>query len=91
MLEIRGMQNTPLLPSVPGSLWPGVVAPERVLLMDQTFWHLNNVFMLNWIVWNKTVFIFNCVNKKTVCLCWTELFEIELFDNLTMHEQMTDV
>ena len=24
-------------------------------------------------------------------LCWTELFEIELFDPLTVCEQMTDV
>ena len=28
MLEPWGMQSTPLLPSVPGPLWPGVEAPE---------------------------------------------------------------
>ena len=27
------MQNTPLLPSLPGPLWPGVVALGRVLSM----------------------------------------------------------
>ena len=33
MLELRGMQSIP--PSLPGSLWPGVVAPDRALSMDQ--------------------------------------------------------
>ena len=27
MLELWGMHSTPSLPSLPGSLWPGVVAP----------------------------------------------------------------
>ena len=30
-----GMQGTPSLPSLPGPLWPGIVAPDRVLSMDQ--------------------------------------------------------
>ena len=34
-LEIGGMQSTPLLPLLQGSLWPGVVAPDRVLSMSQ--------------------------------------------------------
>ena len=29
MLEIWGMWSTPLLPSLPGPLWPGVVAPDK--------------------------------------------------------------
>ena len=29
MLELWGMQSTPLLPSLPGPLWPGVVAPDE--------------------------------------------------------------
>ena len=33
MLELWGMQSTPLLPSVPGLHWPRVVAPERILSM----------------------------------------------------------
>ena len=36
MLELWGMQTTPLLPSLPGLLWPGVVAPHRVLSVGQT-------------------------------------------------------
>ena len=29
MLELWGMRCTPLLLSLPGSLWPGVVAPDK--------------------------------------------------------------
>ena len=33
MLELWGMWSTPSLPSLPGPLWPGVVAPDRALSM----------------------------------------------------------
>ncbi len=33
MLELWRIQSTPSLPSLPGSLWPGVVAPDKVLSM----------------------------------------------------------
>ena len=36
MLELCGMRCTPSLPSLPGPLRPGVVAPDRVLFMGQT-------------------------------------------------------
>ena len=45
MLELGGMQSTPLLPSLPGPLWHGLVAPYRVLSMSQI--DLNGVLMLN--------------------------------------------
>ena len=36
MLELWGMWSTPPpLPLLPGPLWPGVVAPERVLSIGQ--------------------------------------------------------
>ena len=35
MLELWGMWSTPSLPSLSGLFWPGVVAPDRVLPMDQ--------------------------------------------------------
>ena len=35
MLELWGMQSSLLLLSLPGSLWVGVVAPDRVLSMGQ--------------------------------------------------------
>ena len=33
MLDLWGMWSTPSLPSLPGPLWPGVVAPDRALSM----------------------------------------------------------
>ena len=35
ILELWGMQNTPLLPLLTGPLWLGVVAPDRLLSIDQ--------------------------------------------------------
>ena len=35
ILEFWGMWSTPSLPSLPGSLWPSVVAPDRVLSMSK--------------------------------------------------------
>ena len=84
------MRSTPLLPSLPGPLWPGVIAPDKrpiyglnrtkacffhytdfciytaYLCGTEVFkielsWHRNCVFMLNWIIWNKTVWSFNSV------------------------------
>ena len=51
MLEFWGMQSASLLLSLPGPLWPGVIASDR---MSQT--ELNCVLMLNWIVWNRSVY-----------------------------------
>ena len=45
MLELWGMRSTPLLPSLPGPFWPGVVAPDRVQSMGQI--ELNRILMLN--------------------------------------------
>ena len=47
MLELWGMWNTPSLPSLPGPLWPGVIAPDKVPSMGQI--ELNCVLILNWI------------------------------------------
>ena len=55
MLELWGMQSTSLLPSLPGPLWPGVVAPDRAQSMDQI--ELICVLLLNWIVWIRTVWL----------------------------------
>ena len=35
MLELEGMRSTPSLSSLPGPLWPGVVAPDKDLSMGQ--------------------------------------------------------
>ena len=35
MLKFWGMWSTPSLPSLPGPLWLGVIAPDKVLSMGQ--------------------------------------------------------
>ena len=45
MQELGGTQSNPSVPSLPGSLWPGVVAPDSVLSIGQI--ELNCVLMLN--------------------------------------------
>ena len=50
MLELWGMWSTLWLPSLPGPLWPGVVAPCKIkteLLEIELFWHLDCILMLN--------------------------------------------
>ena len=49
MRKVWLMQSTPLMLSVPGPLWSGVVAPIGQI-------ELNDVLMLSYIVWNRTVF-----------------------------------
>ena len=48
MLELWGMQSTPLFPLLPGSLWSGVVAADRVISIGQI--ELNCVPIVNRIV-----------------------------------------
>ena len=58
MLQLWGMQSIPSLPSLPGSLLPGVVAPDRVLSMGQI--ELNcNYTKLNCL--KLTCFTCNCM------------------------------
>ena len=35
MLELWGVQSTSSLPSLLGPLWPGMVAPDKILSMGQ--------------------------------------------------------
>ena len=49
MLELWGMQSTPSLPSLPGPLWPGVVAPDKGPIYGSN--RTNGILMQNWIVW----------------------------------------
>ena len=49
MLELCGMWSTPSLPSLPGSLWPEVVGPERVLSMGQ----IELFDILNCVLWRN--------------------------------------
>ena len=45
MQELWGTWSVPSLPSLPGPLWTGIVAPDRVLSIGQI--ELNCVLMLN--------------------------------------------
>ena len=56
MVELWGMQSTPSLPLLSGPLWPRVVVPDSVLSVGQI--ELNCVLMLNWIVCNRTVYMY---------------------------------
>ena len=66
------MQSTPLLPSLPGAFWPGVIAPDRVLCMDQI--ELNCVFMPNWIPGGNTPQDTNCT---ATCPLSRKLFKLD--------------
>ena len=86
MLELWRMRSIPSLPSVPGPLWNRVVAPDSVisigqielncvLLRNRSFWKrisfdIETVLTLNWIVWNRTLLTFNCVDKNILRLSW---------------------
>ena len=66
MLELWGMWNTPSFPSLPGSLRPGVVVPDRVLSIDQIELNCTNAKLnicikmdlalnnLQWLMYHKT-------------------------------------
>ena len=63
MMDLWGMRSTPLLPPLPGPLWPGVVAPGRVLSMGQI--ELNCVPIC---VKQKFILILNCLKKNSFLL-----------------------
>ena len=66
-LEVRGMWSTPSFLSLPGPLWIGVVAPDRILSMRQI--ELNYVLVLKWIAWNRIVLTFKLhIYAKLNCL-----------------------
>ena len=70
MLELWGNTEYPFIVIAPRFTLTGVVAPDRVLSIDQIvlnrqtelfeielFWLLNCVLMLHWIVWNEIAFV----------------------------------
>ena len=71
ILELWGMQSTPLLLSLPGQLWPEVIPPDRVQSMGQI--ELNCVLMLNWIIWNQLfLHLTVCKQKIVLLLNWID-------------------
>ena len=62
MLVLWGIRSTPLLPSHPGPILPGVLASDSVLSVGQIeVIDIQTVHMLNW---NRSVLTFNCVSTK---------------------------
>ena len=78
-LELWGMKSTPSFPSLPGPLWPGMVAPDRVLSEGQL--ELNSVLMLNWIVCYRTVLHVTVSKQKTMHLLNWIVWNRTVFDN----------
>ena len=80
MLELWRKWINPSYLLLPDQLWSRVKASDRVLPVGQI--ELNCLFMLNWIVWNRTVFdILLFVNKNYTCTKFNCLkFILELND-----------
>ena len=58
MLELWGMWSSLSLSLFLGPLWPGAVVPDRVKFIFKL--SANKWLMLKLIVWNRTVWSFNC-------------------------------
>ena len=85
MLSLGNVEN-PLLPSLPGPLWPEQVTPDRSylwlnrtksyiylneLLKKRLLFYFNLIPMLNWIVWNEPFWHSNCL----LMLSWLANFQ----------------
>ncbi len=64
VLELWEMRSTPSLPSLPGPLWPGVVAPDRAPIYGLN--RTNCILMLNWNVWIRTIQFTQTVLIQTI-------------------------
>ena len=69
-----------LLLLLPSPLWPGVVAPDRVLSMDQI--ELNCELMLYWIVWNRILTFKLRTYAKRNCTKLNYMYKLDLALNL---------
>ena len=84
MLELWRMWRTPLLPSLPGPFLPGVVAPDRVLLMGEIelLWepyqsHYNGLFS------PLLVQRFQCQKSRSISVL-SEQYETSYLFNVTL-------
>ena len=55
MLDLCEIRSNPLLPSLPGPHLLGLLVRNRLPSIGQI--ELNCVLMLNWIVWNRTIYM----------------------------------
>ena len=70
VLKLWGMWSISLLPSLPGPLWLGMVALDRVLSMGEI--EFNSLLMLNSIVWNRTL----CMYKNGFGIGWPTIVDM---------------
>ena len=86
------MARLPSLPLLPGTLWSGEAALDRVLSMCQIelFDYLNWVQLSDWCLVELWATNSNTWNHITF-LTHAELSEIELFNHLPVCKQKTDV
>ena len=73
-----GIWSTPLLPSLPGPLWPEMVAPDRVLFMSQI--ELDCILMANWIVWKELFLHLAVCKQKTILIVNWIVWNRTVFD-----------
>ena len=86
-LEIWGMWRTPLLPLLQGPLWPGVVAPGRVLFTGQI--ELFDIYTdcKRWLV------VIRIIRNRTVWAAWKQMWVIQrnTWNHLTVYKRMINV
>ena len=85
MLEIWEIWSTLSLTLHLGPLWPKVVVP------DSPIYGSNKWFMLNWIIWNRTVWPFNCVLSNEWCLIELLIIHSNTWNHLTMCKTMSNI
>ena len=89
--EIRGIRSTLSLTSLPGPLWLGVVASDRIIYMGQI--DVNRVLMLKIIAWNWTALTsklhtsakLNCSKWNCYCMLNWIVWNRNVFDIETVH------
>ena len=68
MLELWGIWSTRSLASLPGLLWPGVVAPYRVLFMGQIGINCGFLSLLFFAFKLRIYAKLNCLNRTVLTL-----------------------
>ena len=84
MLELWRMWSTPSLPLLPGSLWPRVVAPDRILSIWRCPW-CNGYRRRKWTRWHEfkswTRLIAFHIALIPLGKVWIQLFSLQLWVN----------
>ena len=79
------MKSTPPLSSLPGPLWPEMVTPHRALSIGQI--EVNCVWMLNWIAWNRTIYMYKMKWINRTVYLYEDGFNIKIPTMVDMPKQ----